>query len=150
MKYCCPFIAGQSEDIKSYFHVTLMMLYRIILKSNTYMTRCEDICSTISLPMPREVLAQNTVIFMHKIHFTKSPPQLYSMYRYPVRSWLSTRPTPRSVPNTERSKRGMMYAGVKLLQRIPECMFSLEPAFFRKSVKSMREGILSSDEQRNW
>ena len=126
VKYCCPLIVGQIEEIKSYVHVTLMMLYRKILRANTYMTRCEDICKDIGLSMPREVLSQSTVTYTNKIDHTESPPQLFSMMRYRVRSRLSTRPTPEVIPQTERSKRSLIYYGANLLNKVPESMFLLE------------------------
>ena len=148
--YCSPLLIGQCDSVKKYHHVTIMKLYRIIYNASCYMTRCEDICKSIKLPMPREAVAQSSTIFLQKIHFTQSPPHLYKLFKYPVRSRLSLRPKINSIPRTERSKRSLIYAGLELLSRIPDNMMSLEPYFFKQSIRTMKDGILTTDERRNW
>ena len=95
------------------------------MNRSCFMTRCEEVCRNIEMPMPREAVAQQAVVFVHKIHYHKSPQQLFHMMRYPVRSRLSTYPRPANLPRTERGKQSLMYSGLALLDRIPDKMFSL-------------------------
>ena len=148
--YCSPLMYGQTDRIISYHHVTIMKLYRLILNSNTYMTRCEDICQKIGLPMPREALAQATACFIQKVHYYKSPPHLHKSFKYPVRSLKTTRPEALRIPKTEKLKRAVLYAGLKLIHRIPDEMLNLAPFQFKKMLRSMKNGLLSADERRNW
>ena len=112
---------------------------------NTYRMRCEDICEAIGLPMPREVIAQSTATFMHKIHTYQSPTQLFNEMRYPIRSCRNARLVPKTVPPTERSRRSLIYAGISLLSKVPKEFFSLNPDAFMLNLKHMKGGLLSKN-----
>ena len=149
LRYCAPLLHGQSEHIKSKFHTAMMRAYRVIYRENTYMTRCETICSKNKLPMPQETLAKATVKFIHGVITKQRPDQIFSSFKFPTRSRLQTAPVFRIIPRTERAKQGVINSGLKLYSTLNCNILRTNFKTFNAIISHKNFNILPPEEQRN-
>ena len=149
MRYCAPLYYGQTENVVSRFHTTIMTCYRSIYAKPTYKMRCEKICKNIKMPMPKELLAKDSVKLLHKIIDNRKPLQVNQLLKYPMRCLRSTMLTLRHQPKSERTKRGLIYSGLITMDKIPHKIRSLPNETFKGMISRYDFNILSPDEQRN-
>ena len=100
--------------------------------------------------MSREIIAKSAIYFIHRIHETTLPKEIYNQFKYPVRSLINNYPSITEVPKTERMKRGAIYASLNLFKRVDINLIGLSHYQFKKTIKSVKINVLSKEEQNNW
>ena len=101
------------------------------------------------MPMPRELVAKDSVIFIHRMISDKKPEQLYALLRFPSRNTWATVPQLKDRPMTERSRRASFNIMVKTYARIDQSTRGLSNTAFKSIVGRYDYSILPEDEQRN-
>ena len=149
LRYCAPLYAGQTDTIKSIFHTAIMRVNRVIYNQNTFRTRCEKICRSIRMPMPKEILVKDSVILMHKLIVNKKPAQLYKMLQFPTRQTRNTLPQLNNRPDTERAKRGTLPTILRLYSSVPPNVRDLDIPAFKSIIARHNYQVLAEEFQRN-
>ena len=148
IRYCSVLYCGQNQTVTSKFHTALMRMYRIIFNGCTYMTRCEKICSEVKMPMPKELIYKDAMIFIHRLLTDKKPKQLYSLIRIPGRLTRVSIPTLSIKCNTERSRRGAYNVMVTKYATLPPELRGLSVNAFKSIVRNKDYNVLTSSDQR--
>lgn len=84
LTYCLPLFIGQLEVIKERLSVTMMKLYRIMYNNNMYLVRSARICNEVKMLEPGKLVAQQTVIFIHRIICRQTPKQIFNLIEFPA------------------------------------------------------------------
>ena len=101
------------------------------------------------MPMPKELIAKDSVNIIHRLLTDRRPPQIYSLLRFPARTTQVSIPQIAARPNTERSRKNCLNMMLKTYEKIDQSTRGLSKEGFKKIVGRFDYNILTSDEQRN-
>ena len=79
IRYVAPFVAGETEDLKSKVYKLMKDSERFVMKSYCYKQRMSAIFKEIGWKDPEETVDECSALFIHKIIHTNPP--LITIYR---------------------------------------------------------------------
>ena len=133
--YCLPLFIGQTQAILQRLKTCIMTLYRYMYSLNTHMVRSEYISNNLGLPTPHQLLAQQTVTFVHRFINRQTPPQLYNLIEFPARSERTNAPRLVDPPTSRRGERTLLFEGVRIYANIPKSVRELPEKLFNNHIK---------------
>ena len=87
------------------------------------------------MAMPEQLMAQQAVIFLHRIILKKTPAQIYELLEFQARSYLSAAPGLIYKTNTMRRDRSMINKTVRIYAKFPKHVMFFPEFHFVKYAK---------------
>ena len=137
LEYGLPLYAGETPKIKLQVHRNLMVISRFIKGSYCFRQSTKSILDSIRFPDSDQLIAQNTVKYIHKIIHSRRPKGVYKLFRK-QRSRKCTLIYPNYFSSTLLFDRNVYNKSIKMYNSLPAELRCLPPHKFNKKIKEIR------------
>ena len=135
MTYCLPMFIGQTQQIKEWFKVTINKLYRIMYDGDTYLTRSETIYNQIKMPSPMQLIAQNSMMFIHRVITNGRPKQVFKEMEFPASNIRNNAPRLVVAAKSKHFERTMLFESIRVYSNLSPLVRELLMKHFSKHIK---------------
>ena len=113
----------------------IMTLYRYMYSQNTHLVRSDFISNSLGLPTPHQLIAQQTVSFIHRVITKQKPVQIFNLIEFPARNVRDSAPRLIHLPRTKKGERTLIFEGIRVYANLPKTVRDLPEKMFINHVK---------------